>query len=411
MRLLFLTQLLPYPPDSGGKIKAFNLLRHLASQQQVTLVSFIRNDTEMDNLPALAPYCTDVRVVKLNRSRAQDFRFLAASLLRSIPFLVLRDCSIEMTTLVQNVVHHIQPDLLHAVQLNMAQYALLYPDIPKVLDQENVVSLVVERVAKLERPGLRKLLAMLEWRKLRRYEAETCTQFDHILAVTEEDKAALSALIRANRNLLKGGDQPPITAVPIGIDTQDIQPVQRRADARSILFTGSMVWPPNSDGISWFTETVFPQIRTQLPDVQLIVIGRQPPETVRAAMRRFPDNVAVTGYVDDLTPYLEQAAVFIVPLRAAGGMRVKILDAFAWGIPVVSTSIGCEGIAVTPGRNILIADHPEDFAREVIRVIHDRNLAAQLMVEGRRLVETQYDWRIVYRKIDEVYASVMTAGG
>lgn len=163
-----------------------------------------------------------------------------------------------------------------------------------------------------------------------------------------------------------------------------------------------MYWPPNIDGVMWFIREVFPQIRQHRPDVVLDVVGSRPPSVLQE-LSWDGSGINVTGYVVDPLPYLERAGVFIVPLRAAGGMRVKILNALAEGVPIVSTTLGCEGVKVTPGQDILVGDTAEDFAAEVLRVLSAPALGRRLSVNGRQLVEEKYDYRNACCSLDDVY--------
>jgi sugar transferase (PEP-CTERM/EpsH1 system associated) len=400
MNVLFLTQVLPYPPDSGGKIKAYNLIRYLAQRHTVALASFIRLDRDEEYLPHLEPYCRRIETVMLDRSRFRDGIALARSLLTGRPFLIERDRSSEMQALVKQLVAEERPDILHVVQLNMAQYALGITDIPRVLDQENAVSTIVKRLYRLEKPGLRKWLAYLEWRRMEKYEGGICQEFNHVLAVSEEDRIILERLTDG---------RPNVTVVPIGIDCETLHPISREPMAKGILCLGTMFWLPNVDGVLWFAKEVLPLVRREISGGKFYVVGKNPQREIRAlqsASGNPAEAVVVTGYVKDPTPYFAKSAVFVVPLRAGGGMRVKILDAWARGIPIVSTSIGCEGIEVRDGENILVADAPQDFARAVVRVIQDRELARALAANGRKWVEQHYDWRQVYRMWDQVYAGL-----
>jgi glycosyltransferase involved in cell wall biosynthesis len=168
-----------------------------------------------------------------------------------------------------------------------------------------------------------------------------------------------------------------------------------------VTHVGTMYWPPNVEGILWFWQQAWPQVQAQAPEARLTLIGKNPPHPIRALDGR-PD-VDVPGYVEDLAPYLAETAAFIVPLRAAGGMRVKIVDAWCQGLPIVSTTIGAEGIAVRDGENILIADTPGAFAQAVVQVLRDADLRQRLRANGRAWVEERYDWRRVYGAWDEVY--------
>jgi glycosyltransferase involved in cell wall biosynthesis len=313
-----------------------------------------------------------------------------------------------MQKMVQRLAAEDQFDIVHADQLWMAQYAVGLNGVRRMLDQHNAVYCIPRRLAQHEPNPLKRLLLELEWRKLARYEAEVCRRFEHVITVTEEDKRALSQFSIPNSQL---------TTIPICIDPDEIPVVERNPGAKNIIYLGTLFWPPNADGVLWFAREVFPLVRQEVPEARFYIVGKNPPKDVRGLQVSWfkqpttcnlkPEtSIVVTGYVKDPTPYFADSAVFIVPLRAGGGMRVKILDAWARGIPIVSTSIGCEGIEVQHGENILIADTPQTFAQAVVAVIRDRELAQRLAENGRRLVEERYDWRVVYRNLDEVYEEI-----
>jgi glycosyltransferase involved in cell wall biosynthesis len=176
-----------------------------------------------------------------------------------------------------------------------------------------------------------------------------------------------------------------------------------------MLSMATMYWPPNIDGVLGFAREVLPLIRHDEPDAPFYIVGARPPDEVRALM--IDATIEVTGYVDDPMPYLESSALMVVPLRAGGGMRVKILEALARGIPVVSTTIGAEGIDVTPGEHLLIADEPADFAAAVVRLLRDRVFADQLAANGHRHAIGRYDWRAVCPAVEPVYCQALAAAG
>jgi glycosyltransferase involved in cell wall biosynthesis len=199
------------------------------------------------------------------------------------------------------------------------------------------------------------------------------------------------------------GAQKEISVIPIAVDTDVQLPMMRQPEAGHILHLGTMYWPPNIDAVQWFVEQVYPLVRAERSGVVFDVVGARPPRSL-LDLNQAGQNINVTGYVADPLAYLQQAGVFVVPLRAGGGMRVKILEALAQGLPVVSTSLGCEGIAVEDGRHLLIADTPADFARAVLRVLADRTLADELGRQGRAFMVSQYDYRVACRPLDAIYA-------
>lgn len=393
MNSLLLTQVLPYPPDSGPKIKTFNVLKYLAARHQVYLVSFVRSAAEVEQATALREYCREVITVPMQRSRARDGWFLARSLLSRQPFVMLRDERRAMHQAIATLTARVPFDVVHADQLNMVQYALPLKGLRKVFDAHNAVWTIFQQLWREAPPGPRKAALALEWRKLQRYEGEVGRRCDAILAVSEDDRRDLIAA---------GCPADRFTVIPIAIDTQELAPVERAPEARAILHVGTMYWPPNVAGIGWFARAVYPLIREQVPDTRFYAVGARPASEI-VALADERTGFTVTGYVDDVTPYLRESAAFVVPLHVGSGMRVKILTAWAWGIPIVSTTVGCAGIPVHPGEDILIADTAEEFAAAVVRLLREPALGARLAANGRRYVEAAFDWRVACRPLDEVY--------
>ena len=178
--------------------------------------------------------------------------------------------------------------------------------------------------------------------------------------------------------------------------------VKRARGANRVTFLGGLHWPPNAEGVLWFAREVWPQIVGEMPDAVLTIIGKAPPDSLQAAGAPIP-NLDVTGYVVDVTDYLAETAVFIVPLHAGGGMRVKIIDAWSWGLPIVSTTIGAEGVKYADGENLLIGDSANEFAAAVLRLLRSPDLADGIARTGRQTAETDYEWRKIYKAWDQVY--------
>jgi glycosyltransferase involved in cell wall biosynthesis len=388
-----LTQVLPYPPDSGPKVKTYNVIKYLARKHGVTLVSFVRDD-QVDCVRHLKRYCQAVHTLPIARGAVRDAWYMGQSFLTGQPFLMLRDDRRAMRDLVDRLSAEQDFDVVHADQLNMGQYAERMPGVFKVLDLHNALWLLYKRLWETMSWGLRRWLLGRDWRLLRSYEGRMVRQFDAVLAVSHEDKASLQAA---------AGKAVDIVVIPIAIDTDEVATIEREPEPTHILHIGTMYWPPNIDGVNWFIREVYRLIRQERPDVQFDVVGSRPPAEM-VALNEAGLGINVTGYVADPTSYFERAALMVVPLRAGGGMRVKILNALAQGIPIVSTAMGCEGIAVTPGQDILVGDTAESFAAEVLKVLGDPALGRSLAANGRRLAEQTYDYRYVCRLLDDVYA-------
>lgn len=421
---LFLTQVLPYPLDAGPKVRAYHTLEHLAARHAVTLVSFIRANDPPETLAHLEGLCEHVVTVPMPRSRRRELLALARSLLTGEPFLIARDRSAEMERIIRQLLasSHQPPatsfQSVHADQLWMAPYALLAREEAEkhsvrprlVLDQHNAVYKVPERMANSARNPVARAFLRREATLMARYEANVCGQFDHVVWVTEEDRAAVEKIAHRRVRGARGENQRAFcglsdlrdksSVVPICIDPSAIEPADKLTGKRGILFMGGMHWPPNADGAAWFAREVLPRVMARVPGARFYAVGKNPPSILRS----MDGAAAAPGYVDDPEEYWAGSRVFVVPLRAGGGMRVKILDAWARGLPVISTTIGAEGIAYREGEDVLIADTPEALAEAVIRVLLDDELALRLSRAGRRTVEECYDWRRVYQLWDEVCA-------
>lgn len=392
MKILLLTQVLPYPPDSGPKVKTWNVLKYLAQHHEVTLVSFVRGDQSAE-ISHLKTVCQAVHTVPIERKAVDDVRYLLQSVLTNQPFLMVRDDRANMRQLLEQLSRETKFDIAHADQLNMAQYAEQISGAAKILDAHNALWLLYQRLADTLSLGPQKLIYGRDWRLLKKYEGRICREFDGILAVSQEDKSALEEAI---------GQKSDMTVIPIAVDLDELPLIERKPDADHILHIGTMYWPPNIDAVNWFIEDVLPIIHETRPQTTFDVVGLRPPQELVDLGQREP-RINVTGYVEDTQPYYQKAGAFIVPVRAGGGMRVKILNALAQGMPLVTTTLGCEGIAVTHGKDVLIADTPEAFAEAVLRLLDDRELAQELGRCGRELIRTTYDYRAACRPIDELY--------
>jgi polysaccharide biosynthesis protein PslH len=396
MKVLLLTQVLPYPPDSGPKVKTYNMVKFLSQNHDLTLVSFVRGDQSRE-VQHLQQFCKAVYPVQIQRTRINDGLALVNSLFTATPWLMARDDNRAMRDLLADLCQQEKFDIVHADQLNMAQYARLVPGAARILDAHNAVWLLYRRLAETTQNRMMALFLRREWRLLKRYEGTVCRSFDAVLTVSEADKAALEEA---------SGGRGRLMVAPIAVDPEAIPLVSRAPQADHILHIGTMFWPPNVDGVLWFLREVYPLIQDARPDVCFDIVGARPPKTITETGRSL-EGVKVAGYVQDAGEYLKNTGVMVVPLLSGGGMRVKILEALAEGLPIVTTSIGCEGIAVENGRHLLVADSPQEFARATLRLLEDRTFASTLVRNGRELIEQGYDYRTAYRPVTLVYEACL----
>jgi polysaccharide biosynthesis protein PslH len=412
MRILSLTQIVPYPPDSGPKIKTWHVLCYLRERgHEITLACFVRPEEEKF-VSELKRVCSQVHTVPIRRSRWRDVLYLTNSQLSGRPFLIERDDLSEMRKLIEDLLEHEEFDYALADQLTMTQFL-----IPKrnhklsqashsrrpqrIFDAHNAVWTIVERMRQTA-PWYLKPVLSLEARRVKHYEASLVRDFEHTLAVTSIDRqdlidAAGEAMPEANRDI---GDK--ITVIPIAVDTERLTPVDRQAGSSNILTLGTLHYPPNADGIRWFAKEVFPGVIRQIPEATLTILGKNPPADFTKMADDNPGKIKVTGYVPELTPYLQQAALMVIPVRAGSGMRVRILEAMALAMPIVTTSIGLEGIEARDGQEVLVSDSPGDFTDSVVRLMRDADLQRSLSQNSRRLAVENYDWRVVLNKLDQV---------
>jgi glycosyltransferase involved in cell wall biosynthesis len=398
MKILFLTQLFPYPPICGGTILSWNVLRHLGAQHDVTLVCFVRKEPVKEQMDAVKSLCKDIHTVFIKRSTAANIKSAAESLISNVPFIVGRDYVPDMQSTVSRLLNSRQFDLIYIDHLQMAQYTANWDRCPKVLSEHNVEWKIIERIAEAERFSPKGLFAKIEWKKLRKWELDNCTKFDMVFTVSENDKRTLE---NANPKLSN------VVHIPIGVDFNSFSKTELSPLAQNIVSIGTMSWPPNIDSIHYFVRDIYPAVKARTNGVKLVVTGSSPPESIRKLSEQ-DSTIEITGFVEDLTAIAASAAVFIVPLRSGSGMRVKIINAMAMGLPIVSTSIGCEGIDVCHDQHLLIADNSNDFADAIIRLMNDFGLRKRLAEAGRDFAMKNYSWDSIYARLDQALDSLVS---
>ena len=402
MHLLWLKTELLHPVDKGGRIRTYNMLRALKRKHRITYLTLDNGAAAPDATERAAEYCHDLVRVPFREAARRSPRFwleLAGNLLSPLPYAVAKYRSPAMREAIVRAVRERGVDLLVCDFLFPSQNV---PDgLPcrTVLFQHNVEAMIWKRHAQVREGKPSHGYFKAQWRRMARFERAECRRFDQVVAVSRDD----AELLEREYGLADVAD------VPTGVDTDYFRPsgavAQEPAD---LVFTGSMDWMPNEDGILWFVDEILPRIHERRPEATLTVVGRNPPPRIAALAGRDP-RLRVTGTVPDVRPYLERASVFVVPLRVGGGTRLKIFEAMAAGTPVVSTTIGAEGLPVEPGTHLLIGDTPEAMADAAVRVLQDREAAARMSRAAATLVQERFGWETVARDFAAKCESVRLA--
>ena len=384
LKVLFFSEPFVYPPDSGGKIRTSQMLRHLREVFDITLVSHVHPERDAPHLERMRPLCNDFHPVFRSTVRKYSLAFYLKVLIRSLskfPVIVVNDYSRATVRKLRELLASGPYDLLVCdfLQPSINLWGLPLPRT--LLFQHNVESKILERHYRTSSNPLLRLFWRLQWRKLVRYEREACARFDGVVAVSEVDKALLEGDLGA-RNVF---------SIPTGVDTEFFRPSPEPSEANTLVFMGAMDWLPNEDGILFFAEEVLPRLRAMVPAVRLTVVGRNPSRYLRGRLQAHAD-IDVLGRVEDVRPFVARSSVFVIPLRIGGGTRIKAYEAMAMGKAVVSTRIGIEGLPVQDGENVVLADSPEEFAAATARLLKDSAERKRIERNARAYVVEHVSW-------------------
>ncbi|ABB32229.1 glycosyl transferase group 1 [Geobacter metallireducens RCH3] len=402
MNVLFLSTKSPYPLINGHSLRTYHTLRDAARRHDVTLVTFIQqpeHELKPEHIEHLKSFCKEVHTfpIPVDQSRAKLAFSLGCNLFSDLPFVASKYDSPAMRAKIREIIANNKIDLVHVDLLPLSVYLSEFFHLPKILVNHNVESIRLQRWAESDPSTLKRAFLKLQWQRLCRFEKEMVNRFDRCIAVSELDRDVLVGM----------GITIPISVVPNGTNTEFFKPIGRPPVENSVLWLGHMDVHTNRDAVLYFWREICPLIRQRQPDATMIFVGTAPPREIAEAAASDP-RVRVTGFVDDIRTYVDEARVVVVPIRIGSGTRLKILDAMGMGKAIVSTSVGCEGLAVEHGRNILVADTPEAFADEVMSVLANRDLREALERNARECALT-YDWGRLCEEQERTYQAA--AGG
>ncbi len=401
MRVLMIANYLPYPQVSGGRIRIYNLLRRVANRHEVSFAALLESPEDADGVSHLRQFCARIETANLDRrSRVAKAPGMIRYVLEGKPPELVLLHSKELVGRIGQLFATIDFDIVQ-IESAMGLYLETLPSTKpykSIQMFQNIASHQFTRISNVERRGARKLRAWINSVSMRHWEPRYAERFDRCTTVSEVDQQLL----------MKSNPRLHVDVIPNGVDIERYQllPLPPEDATPSLMFIGSLEYPPCMDAVLYFCREILPLIRQTLNRVELWIVGAGPPLEVLALNG---SDVHVTGRVEDVVPYYKRSTVCIVPLRAGGGTRLKILEAMALGRPVVSTTIGCEGLAVVDGEHLLIADTPEEFATQTLRLLHDRRLSQYICANGRRLVEARYGWDKIAARLMDVYDEMVAA--
>jgi sugar transferase (PEP-CTERM/EpsH1 system associated) len=394
MKILFLSSWFPYPPDNGSRIRIFNLIKQLSKEHDITLLSFSRNgEVAEERLRVMRQYCSTVQAVPLAPFRPGSFRSILG-LFSSRPRSFVDTYSRGMQRLVERAGREGDFTVVIASQMATAPYAVTLKGLPRIVEEVELATLR-EQYINQSRFG-RRLRYGLMWWKTKRFTAHLLRQFDGCTVASQRERSNVLGIAPNCQH---------VEVVLNGVDLDRYKGHFGAPEPGTLVFPGALTYSANFDAMAFFLHKVFPLVKAHWPKVILRITGK----TNGVPVDRLPldESVILTGYLDDVRPAVAQSWVCVVPLRVGGGTRLKILEAMALGTPVVSTTKGAEGLEITPGEDILIAEEPTAFADAVLRLLDDPTLRAKLAANGQRLVREQYVWDQIGKKLDQLLHQIV----
>lgn len=378
-QILYLTQLLPYPPNTGGKYKTLEILKILAKKYEVHLVSMVDKEEELINGKVLLSYCRCVKsfVVPVITMKHRKLKLkVITSLFTVKPFIIYKFYSKAVQEHLTSLFKQNNFEIIYIEHSSMVQYI---PNSFKgrlIYDEHNVSHLAYLSYAQQEPNLFLRIFFLIESFKLKLYESKSVKRFDHIFAISKFDMCKIIELGFCRKN---------ISVLPVPFEYKLL--FKYHLYDPVILFVGTLSWRPNEKGIIWFIKNVFPKIIKLMPNAKLIIVGINGEWLKPYLTNR---NIEYCGYIKDLSRVYKKTSVFIVPIHIGGGIRIKLLHAMSSGIPIVSTSKGAEGIEVTNGKEILIEDKPEEFVNAILKVLQNRKIANRLSFNSLKFIKKNY---------------------
>lgn len=402
LNILYLSYNFPYPPTGGSISRDYNLIKQLSKSHNIFWINrTITGEVLESQLNEMNKYCKETVVVPWNHEHSA-FKFIR-SLFSKKPYIILRFGSKEMETVVNKYFRRWPIDLILCDHIYLAQYLPKHvpKNIPVIANSEDNGFTYYKRMSE-SKNFIRALYGKLEWKKMLNYELEVLRKYRNSISTSEtERKLLMSYFTEEDKKSINVG------VVRNGVDIEYFKPQARKDFTPSGVFTAWYKYFPNTEGAVHFIKSIFPLIKKEIKDFKVYMVGKEPPAELKNLSN--DNDIIVTGAVKDIRPYMANADAAIVPLKVGGGTRLKILEAMAAGVPVVSTVLGAEGLEVTTGENILIGKTDEEFASAVIKLVNNKSLSEMITRNGLEFVHKYYSWEVIGKQQNQFVESVYGA--
>ncbi|MBI2428798.1 MAG: glycosyltransferase [Ignavibacteriales bacterium] len=393
MKILQIAPQVPYPLVDGGKVGIFNITKHLAQRgHEITLLCFKRDETA--DISELSKYC---RIFIVPHSTKNSVFGLINNLFNETPYNISKYMSVEMEKYLRRLLSTNRFDIVHVDHLHMAHYGVLCKkefDLPIVLREHNIESTIMERFAKTVKIPIVKMYLEIQRKRIEYYESKMTQEFDLCAVITDSDNRRLNRLQPLARTAV----------IPGGVGAQYfVGGNESQREPFTMSMFGGFDWIPNQDALTWFVEEMMPNVVKKYHQAKLIVIGKNVP---RKIMKYESEHIVFRGFVADLKTEVQRYQMTLAPLRIGGGIRLKILESFAMKTPVVSTSVGCEGIECNDGKEILIGDTPDQFVQRIFQLFEDQKFRTSIAENAYNLALQKYTWERIAECFEKSYIQI-----
>ncbi|MDH5387412.1 MAG: glycosyltransferase family 4 protein [Gammaproteobacteria bacterium] len=410
MKILWLSQLVPYPPKGGVLQRAYHLIHELAKYHTVDLIAFNQKDlmspffdSQQEALAVsakeLGKYCRNIEFVPIDCDRTRYGKHLLAlkSLLTKDPYTINWLKSQAFSEKLKTLLNTNNYDLIHFDTISLIPFMKYIDDTPMVLDHHNIESHMLMRRADNEKNSFMRWYFKQEGRRVEAVEKQICPQFSLNITCSEIDRDRLIELAAGSH----------VEEVSNGVDIDYFHPDKSSTQQLSLIFAGTLSWYPNIEAVRFIAYEIWPRIKLEIPNMCIDIVGANPPEDIRRLAEK-EKGFNVHGFVNDVRPYIDQAAIYICPINDGGGTKLKILDALAMHKAIIAHPIACEGIAVEEGVNVQFATSADEYIAQIKRLMADENERKRLGDNARRLIEDKYAYSIIGKNLSTMYETCVS---